>query len=449
MTKAAPLQLPGQSKSEFTPPRWDENKNQYIQKIGYRMDAASKELKRKARPLGQDEMGAIAKSHKYQVEWKDIETRWNQFRPDLVAALPEYDWSKPCLVEAWMSAAIEAHKTLKRKIIADMESVKEHDTENVRLLKEFERNTEDTVAARLASQGKVAVSVSSALVRAALPHIPISIREAMELYGNHETTRLGKGGGQGLKTRPINNKLANLRYVFGIYVEINDDPEWKTIRVDVEQDIYKFGDEGCKQLADFWLALPNGMANRTAINYLNELKAFMEWCRLNLSDFYKPLILSGKAFKFKQPKTKKAIEYNAAMIKGVICSGAEKTRMFQLLALNCGMYQQDIADLQTTDLIIHNGVPCMWWLRSKETLAEGEDSTFRILTPLWPETYDLVKKYSAPPNKLGLMFLSEAGTALVSTRIGKRTLDYISKAHARAWKNYVKPMTNNRPRKKS
>jgi integrase len=79
------------------------------------------------------------------------------------------------------------------------------------------------------------------------------------------------------------------------------------------------------------------------------------------------------------------------------CDGfSERTELYLLLMLNCGMYQNDIAELHRDEVNWKQGT--LTRSRSKTRERNGPVVTYR----LWPETFDLLKKHRAREGELAL-----------------------------------------------
>src|SRR5262249_22416095 len=88
------------------------------------------------------------------------------------------------------------------------------------------------------------------------------------------------------------------------------------------------------------------------------------------------------------------------------CDGfSERTKLYILLMLNCGMYQNDIAELHRDELNWTAGT--LTRARSKTRERKGPVVTYN----LWPETVALLKKHRAKEGELVLT--SEQGNPLV------------------------------------
>jgi integrase len=88
------------------------------------------------------------------------------------------------------------------------------------------------------------------------------------------------------------------------------------------------------------------------------------------------------------------------------CDGfSEKTKLYLLLMLNCGMYQNDIAELHRAE--VHWTKGTLTRARGKTRERNGPVVTYK----LWPETFTLLKKHRAKEGELALT--TDEGNPLV------------------------------------
>jgi hypothetical protein len=435
-------------------PHFDDSKQQYTQKIGYSLNRKSKQRTRKTWNLGSDYHAACEAAITLRKTWDQIVVRqiWTDFSRQAQKMLPKYDWSKPVWPEEWMlvegmrvkDALIDqvrqAQKQLESVSREFVEVGERVATQRIQSATELDP---EIIEKYLAKKGLVAVPSNSPLGAPANVE-EIAITEAKNRYLSQEKARIGRGGGKGIKVRTYNAKRKNLNLVLGLTTAKSEPHVIGRTPIDVTRMLRCIQKADLEAIVHFWMDLPRGIdSSRTAINYLREFESFLRWCEEQESfGFVRPKG-TDELFRFSVQKSKKAVNYDPDVLRGLLNSGSEKCKLFQLLGANGGLYQQDIAILRDADLIIHNGQPCLWWIRSKEELVEGEESTFRILTPLWPEAHDLLLRFRAPKqNPQDWSLLNEAGKQLVSTIVDKQTSDAVSKAFNEAWGNYVKTLAN-------
>jgi integrase len=117
--------------------------------------------------------------------------------------------------------------------------------------------------------------------------------------------------------------------------------------------------------------------------------------------------IRSRRFRFNHSAPAKIETFTPAEI-GTLLSGcdgfSDKTKLYLLLMLNCGMYQNDIAELRTDEVDWTKGT--ITRARSKTRDRHGPVVTYK----LWPETFVLLKKHRANG---GLALTTEAGNPLV------------------------------------
>jgi len=102
----------------------------------------------------------------------------------------------------------------------------------------------------------------------------------------------------------------------------------------------------------------------------------------------------SKRLRFRQGSAKKIKVFAKDEVRKLVsaCDGySERTRLYILLMLNCGMYQSDISDLTTDEVDLKSGT--ITRQRSKRKGKDGEVMT--VTYPLWPETLALLKQERA------------------------------------------------------
>jgi integrase len=88
------------------------------------------------------------------------------------------------------------------------------------------------------------------------------------------------------------------------------------------------------------------------------------------------------------------------------CAGfSERTKLYLLLMLNCGMYQNDVAELHRDEVNWARGT--LTRARSKTRERNGPVVTYK----LWPETFRLLRKHRAAEGDLVLT--TDGGNPLV------------------------------------
>jgi integrase len=117
--------------------------------------------------------------------------------------------------------------------------------------------------------------------------------------------------------------------------------------------------------------------------------------------------IRSRRFRFNHSAPAKIETFTPAEVTTLLagCDGfSDKTKLYLLLMLNCGMYQNDIAELRTEEVNWKNGT--ITRARSKTRDRNGPVVTYK----LWPETLALLKKHRA---KGDLVLTTDEGNPLV------------------------------------
>jgi integrase len=118
--------------------------------------------------------------------------------------------------------------------------------------------------------------------------------------------------------------------------------------------------------------------------------------------------IRSRRFRFNHSAPSKVETFSVEEARQMLsaCEGfSEKTKLYLLLMLNCGMYQNDIAELLQDEVNWTKGT--LTRARSKTRERSGPVVTYK----LWPETFALLKKHRAKDGKLALT--TEEGKPLV------------------------------------
>jgi integrase len=117
--------------------------------------------------------------------------------------------------------------------------------------------------------------------------------------------------------------------------------------------------------------------------------------------------IRSRRFRFNHSAPAKIETFTIEEVRQMLaaCDGfSERTKLYILLAVNCGMYQNDIAELHRDEVNWSKGT--LTRARSKTRERKGPVVTYK----LWPETFALLKKYRAQGD---LALTSEQGNPLV------------------------------------
>ena len=120
-----------------------------------------------------------------------------------------------------------------------------------------------------------------------------------------------------------------------------------------------------------------------------------------------PANIRSRRFRFNHSAPAKIETFTIAEVRGLLETAgemSERTHLFILLMLNCGMYQNDIAELRQDEINWKTGT--LSRARSKTRERNGPIVTYK----LWPETFALLKKHRAEGE---LALTTEEGNPLV------------------------------------
>lgn len=118
--------------------------------------------------------------------------------------------------------------------------------------------------------------------------------------------------------------------------------------------------------------------------------------------------LRSRRFRFNHSVAAKIETFTPEEVRSMLatCDGfSEKTKLYLYLMLNCGMYQNDIAELRQDEVNWSKGTVTR--ARSKTRERHGPVVTYQ----LWPETFALLKKHRAATGELALT--TDEGNPLV------------------------------------
>ncbi|WP_422929744.1 tyrosine-type recombinase/integrase [Singulisphaera sp. PoT] len=138
--------------------------------------------------------------------------------------------------------------------------------------------------------------------------------------------------------------------------------------------------------------------------------------------------IRSRRFRFNHSVAAKIETFTVGEVRDILtaCDGfSERTRLYILLMLNCGMYQNDIAELRADEVDWSAGT--LTRARSKTRERGGPVVTYR----LWPETFALLRQHRSPGD---LALTTDEGNPLVKYWIegeSMRRYDAIQSAWSR------------------
>ncbi|MFM7315444.1 MAG: tyrosine-type recombinase/integrase, partial [bacterium] len=117
--------------------------------------------------------------------------------------------------------------------------------------------------------------------------------------------------------------------------------------------------------------------------------------------------IRSRRFRFNHSAPAKIEIFSVEEVRSLLSKAgesSERTKLYLLLMLNCGMYQNDIAELKTEEVNWNQGT--LSRARSKTRERNGPEVTYK----LWPETLALMNRYRATGD---LVLTTEEGNPLV------------------------------------
>lgn len=168
-----------------------------------------------------------------------------------------------------------------------------------------------------------------------------------------------------------------------------------------------------KTIHDFWMGSDHGersggkvktVSERAAVNYLNELKAFIRWAESETTlDFNAPKELTQWKFSLKKGVV---IVPEIAELKLLFGKASDRMKAWIYLALNGGQLAEDIGVMTTTDFITEKSAT---YLQKARVKKKGKDTEYKGSWILWPETTAAIAAVKATRED-GRIFETKVGT---------------------------------------
>jgi integrase len=118
--------------------------------------------------------------------------------------------------------------------------------------------------------------------------------------------------------------------------------------------------------------------------------------------------IADRRFRFNHSAATVIETFTPAEVKDLLGAANDRTRLYLLLMLNCGMYQNDIAELRPDEVDWAKGT--ITRARSKTRERKGPVTTYK----LWPETMSLLRQNRVAGE---LVLVTEKGNLLVSYKV--------------------------------
>lgn len=153
--------------------------------------------------------------------------------------------------------------------------------------------------------------------------------------------------------------------------------------------------------------LAGGCSAATAHELMMTAKQFVRWLAERRL-IALPGNIESRRLRFSQTAASRIETFTIDEVRAILsaCDGfSERTKLYLLLMLNCGMYQNDISELKSEEVDWKTGVVTR--ARSKTRERGGPVVSYK----LWPETFDLLTKHRAKGGELALT--TDEGNQLV------------------------------------
>ncbi|MCG6156366.1 tyrosine-type recombinase/integrase [Rubinisphaera margarita] len=152
-----------------------------------------------------------------------------------------------------------------------------------------------------------------------------------------------------------------------------------------------------------------GWTRTTANHYLKTLKAFMRWLWQTEIISTLPRVLDGKAGPLRINVNPPAVVvFTLEEISTLLNTATDRTKLYILLMLNCGMTQKDISDLQTTEVD---------WIEGRIIRKRSKTSQFdnvpKVSYLLWNATFRLLQQERSK-NEEGRVLVNVNGAPLLT-----------------------------------
>jgi len=137
--------------------------------------------------------------------------------------------------------------------------------------------------------------------------------------------------------------------------------------------------------------------HRTAGHRIEAVKTWMRW--LHNTEAIKTLPRAFSSGELKVTKSVPTIQtFTVEQIKTLIAMASKRTRLYILLALNCGMYQGDISDIMKSEIDLVQGS-----ITRKRSKTRREKNSPTVTYTLWPQTRDVLQEELAKEGPCALL----------------------------------------------
>ena len=148
-------------------------------------------------------------------------------------------------------------------------------------------------------------------------------------------------------------------------------------------------------------------ARTTASHRLNSVKSFVRWLWETEAIPSLPRIMGSRSKRLSISRpSPTVVVYSKEEIATLLRRAFDRTKLYILLMLNCGMTQKDIADIDLSEVDWDAGR-----IIRKRSKTKDEDNVPVVNYPLWPETLRLLRQERCE-GRSGKVLLNEKGNPL-------------------------------------
>lgn len=165
---------------------------------------------------------------------------------------------------------------------------------------------------------------------------------------------------------------------------------------------------------------------RTAGHRLEAAKTLVKW--LWATEVIESLPRAFSSGELKIEKSAPEIKtFTLAEVKTLLTRASQRTKLYCLLGLNCGMYQVDICDLKPSEIDLEKGT-----VTRRRSKTKKHRNPPRVTYNLWPQTLELLKQEITAEGERAL--IGENGRPLVVQAADGKKTDAVRSAFARLLK---------------
>ena len=151
----------------------------------------------------------------------------------------------------------------------------------------------------------------------------------------------------------------------------------------------------------------------TASDRLKSVRSFIQWLWLLEAIPTLPRIMAGKSNALTISKNSPTVVvFSKQEIATLLLEAFDRSKLYILLMLNCGMTQKDIADLDLAEVDWEAGR-----ITRKRSKTRDEETVPLVSYPLWPETLRLLRQECCG-KRSGRVLLNEKGNPLWYEEVG-------------------------------